>query len=71
MASNSLSFEEFITQRASGGDQTFFNCAVKKADKVKQVERKLDGKKRKKIRNEQVQVCSLSNMAVISEMLFI
>ena len=48
MACNSLSFEEFMTQRASGGDQTFFNCAVKKADKVKQVERKLDGKKWKK-----------------------
>ena len=56
MASNSLSFEEFMTQRASGGDQTFFSCAVKKADKVKQVERKVDGKKKKKIRDEQVQV---------------
>lgn len=56
MTSNSLSFEEFMTQRASGGDQTFFNCAVKKEDKVKQVERKLDGKKRRKIRDEQVQV---------------
>ena len=48
MASNSLSFEEFMTQRASGGDQTFFSCAVKKADKVKQVERKVDGKKKEK-----------------------
>ena len=30
--SNSLTFEEFVRQRANAGDQTFFNCAVKKAE---------------------------------------
>ena len=42
--SNSLTFEEFVKQRANAGDQTFFNCAVKKAEKEKQVEKKLGGK---------------------------
>ena len=48
MASNSLSFEEFMTQRASGGDQTFFSCAVKKADKVKKWRANWMAKKGKK-----------------------
>ena len=37
--SNSLTFEEFVRQRANAGDQTFLNCAVKKAEKEKQVEK--------------------------------
>ena len=54
--SNSLTFEEFVKQRANAGDQTFFNCAVKKAEKEKQVEKKLDGKKKTKGRDQLVQV---------------
>ena len=52
--SNSLTFEEFVKQRAR--DQTFFNCAVKKAEKEKQVEKKLGGKKKTKGRDQPVQV---------------
>ena len=54
--SNSLTFEEFVKQRANAGDQTFFNCAVKKAEKEKQVEKKLSGKKKTKGRDQLVQV---------------
>ena len=54
--SNSLTFEEFVKQRANAGDQTFFNCAVKKAEKEKQVEKKLGGKKKTKGRDQLVQV---------------
>ena len=54
--SNSLTFEEFVKQRANAGDQTFFNCAVKKAEKEKQVENKLGGKKKTKGRDQLVQV---------------
>ena len=59
--SNSLTFEEFVKQRANAGDQTFFNCAVKKAEKEKQVEKKLGGKKKTKGRDQLVQVWSYSN----------
>ena len=31
--SDSLTFEEFVRQRASARDQTFFNCAVKRQRK--------------------------------------
>lgn len=34
-----MTFEEFVRQRANAGDQTFLNCAVKKAEKEKQVEK--------------------------------
>ena len=54
--SNSLTFEEFAKQRANAGDQTFFNCAVKKAEKEKQVVKKLGGKKKTKGRDQLVQV---------------
>ena len=54
--SNTLTFEEFVKQRANAGDQTFFNCAVKKAGKEKQVEKKLGGKKKTKGRDQLVQV---------------
>ena len=54
--SNSLTFEEFVKQRANAGDQTFFNCVVKKAEKEKQVEKKLGGKKKTKGRDQLVQV---------------
>lgn len=55
-SSDSLTFEEFVRQRASARDQTFFNCAVKKAEKEKQVEKKLGGKKKTKGRDQLVQV---------------